>query len=113
MEAVKYSMHFNAVQKDNDPFLKPLVFDVAEQEILDSISEEPSGRESHVDKVFENLFNKTTTVPPLSTPEAKYLSVQKPRKVMTDEEIFAELRKICRLTDPKDIYQTKKESVIF
>lgn len=115
MQAVKYSMHVSSARKDSDPFLKPLIFDAAGQDLLDIITEESSDRDSHIDTVFMSLYNKSETLEvdagPSEQPTSKFLSIPGPRtrKVLTDDEIFEELRKICKLTDPKEIYQTQKE----
>lgn len=110
IQAVNYSMYVSKAQTDSDPFLKPILFATASHDFLDTIGEEPSDRD--VDTVFQSLYNKTDSlvINPVEN-TGKYLSVpgQKPRKVMTDEEIFEELRKLCKLTDPKEIYRTQKE----
>lgn len=116
MQAVNYSMYVSTAQTDSDLFLKPLVFDTAEKDFLNTISEEPADRDSHIDTVFQSLFDKSqasemATASPLDQKASKFLTLpgQRERKVMTDEEIFEELRKICKLSDPKEIYKTQKE----
>lgn len=115
MLAIKYSMYVSSARKNSDPFLKPMLFEVAGHDFLDTINEESSDRASNIDTVFQSLYNKSDQLEmntvPVEQNTSKFLSMpeQRVRKVMTDEEIFEELRNLCKLTDPKEIYQTQKE----
>uniref|UniRef100_A0A336LZ02 non-specific serine/threonine protein kinase n=1 Tax=Culicoides sonorensis TaxID=179676 RepID=A0A336LZ02_CULSO len=103
IQAVKYSMH--VATKETDNFVKPLLFDSSP---LFSHYETPG---EEIDPIFESLYNKTTTIDLPSIPESKLLSAieQKPRKALTDEEVYSQLRKICKSAEPKDRYVTQKE----